>query len=89
MNTTIVCHNYFAFCLLVYSGHKEYTDNDERLLEMASKSSPDYVSAAKQWSESSNFKLEIEDGNKKFTFKSTAVSFYVYVPESDSEGWVS
>ena len=56
---------------------------------MASKSSSDYVSAAKQWSESSNFKLLIEEGNKKFTFTSNAVSFYVYVPESDSEGWVS
>jgi len=65
------------------------TDNGKRLLEMASKSTPDYVSIAKQWSESTNFKLQIEEGNKKFTFKSNAVSFYVYVPESDSEGWVS
>jgi len=56
---------------------------------MASKSGPDYVSAAKQWCEGSNFKLQIEESNKKFTFKSNAVQFYVYVPESDSEGWVS
>ena len=61
----------------------------EILLEMASKSEPDYVSLAKDWVRNSTYKLEsIEEDNKKFSFKSNFVSFYVYVPENDTEGWV-
>ena len=59
------------------------------LLGMASRSDADYVSLAKEWAKSSNYKLEsIEEGNKKFTFKCNAISFYVFAPENETEGWV-
>ena len=57
---------------------------------MASKLGPDYVSLAKDWAKKSKYKLEsIEENDKKFTFKSGHISFYVYTPENDTEGWVS
>lgn len=57
---------------------------------MASKSGPDYVSLAKDWVKNNKYKLEsIEENDKKFTFKSNYISFYVYTPENDTEGWVS
>lgn len=57
---------------------------------MASKVDPDYVSLAKDWAKNNEYKLEaIEEGNKKFTFKCNSVTFYVYTPENDTEGWVS
>ena len=60
------------------------------LLEMATKSGPDYLSLAKDWAKNSKYRLEsIEENDKKFTFKSNYVSFYVYTPENDTEGWVS
>jgi len=57
---------------------------------MASRSDPDYISLAKNWAENNKYKLEsIEESNKKFTFKCNSLSFYVYAPENDTEGWVS
>lgn len=59
-------------------------------MEMASKSDPDYVSLAQRWAKNNKYKLEsIEEDNKKFTFKSNSTSFYIYVPESNTDGWVS
>ena len=56
---------------------------------MASNSAPDYVSLAKDWVKNSKYKLEsIEENNKKLTFKSNYISFYVYAPENDTDGWV-
>ena len=66
------------------------TRSDGVLLEMATRSDPDYVSLAKDWAKSSKYELEsIDEDNKKFTFKSNTVSFYIYTPENDAEGWVS
>ena len=67
-----------------------YGHHGELLLEMATKSGPDYVSLAKDWAKNSKYTLEsIEENNKKLTFKSNYVSFYVYTPDNDMEGWVS
>ena len=56
---------------------------------MDSESAPDYVSSAKDWAKNSKYKLEsIEENNKKLTFKSSYISFYVYAPENYTEGWV-